>query len=174
MMAAILKGVRLLETTLYARDHGPQCFEAVIIFQYESTEAFVEQLRQCRLTWYWQSVREEGQSVPQGQPELPRYRPLTLLTAQNWHDLVLDIDEKVGIWNSGNPTLATVGLEIEPYSEHRNLMLFGLDTELAAPVEVSLDEAAHWFLQDLGPLEIVLNRIQDETYECLYFRNNMI
>lgn len=173
MMAAILKGIRVLETTLYARDQGPQCFEAEIIFQHESAEAFVEQLRKCRLAWYWQSVREEGQHVPPEQPELPRYRPLTLLTAQNWHDLVLDIDEKVGIWYSGNRTLASVGLEIEPYSEHRNLMLFGLDAELAAPVQASLDVAAQRFLQDLGPLEILLNRIQDETYEFLYFRHNI-
>jgi hypothetical protein len=162
-----------LKATLYARDQGPQCFEAEILFQHESAEAFVEQLRKCRLTWYWQSVREEGQAVPPGQPELPRYRPLTLLTAQNWNDLVLDIDEKVGIWYSGNPTLATVGLEIESISEWRNLMLFGVDGELAAPVEASLDEAAQRFLQDLGPLEIVLDRVQDLPYEFLFFRHQI-
>lgn len=160
-MAAILKGIRLLETTLYARDQGPQCFEAVIIFQYESTEAFVEQLRQCQLTWYWHSVREEGQVVLPGLPVLPRYRPLTLLTDQNWHDLVLDINEELDTY---------IGDDDPPPGEHRNLMLFGLDTELAAPVEVSLDEAGKRFLQDLGPLEIVLDRVQDLRYEFLYFR----
>jgi hypothetical protein len=117
-----------LETTLYARDQGPQCFTAEILFQHESAEAFVEQLRKCRLTWYWQSVREEGQPVPPGQPELPRYRPLTLLTDQNWHDLTLDIDEKVGIFHEGNRTLATVGIQI------------------------------------------VIDRVQDLSYEFLYFR----
>lgn len=168
-----LKGIRLLETTLYARDQGPQCFEAEILFQHESAEAFVEQLRKCRLTWYWHSVREEGQPVVPGQPELPRYRPLTLLTDQNWHDLVLDIDEKVGISHEGNRTLASVGIDFAPYSEHRNLMLFGLDTELAAPLEATLDEAAQRFLQDLGPLQIVIDRIQDEPYEFLYFRHQI-
>jgi len=162
-----------LETTLYARDHGPQCFEAEIIFQHESAEAFVKQLLDCGLTWYWHSVREEGQSVHPGQPELPRYRPLTLLTDQTWHDLVLDIDEKVGIWDMGNRTLATVGLEIEPYSECRNLMLFGLGAELAAPVEASLEEATRRFLQDLGPLEILLHRVQDLPYEFLFFRRHI-
>jgi hypothetical protein len=96
------------------------------------------------------------------------------LTAQNWHDLELDIDERVGIWYSADSTLATVGLEIEPPSECRNLMLFGLEDVLAEPVEVSLDEAGKRFLQDLGPLEVVFNRIQDETYEFLYFRRNII
>jgi hypothetical protein len=161
-----------LETILYARDQGPQCFEAEIIFQCESAETFVEQLRECRLTWYWQSVREEGQPAPVGQPELPRYRPLSLLTDQNCHDLVLDIDEKVGIFEE-NWTLATVGFEVEPYSEHRNLMLFGLGAELANPVEASLEDATQRFLQDLGPLEIVLNRVQDLPYEFLFFRQHI-
>jgi hypothetical protein len=165
------KEIRLLETTLYARDQGPKCFEAEIFSQHESAEAFVEQLRECGLTWYWHSVREEGQPAAPEQPELPRYRPLTPLTDQNWHDLVLDIDEKVGIWHMGNRTLATV--DIEPYAECRNLMLFGLDAEFAAPVEASLDEAAHRFLQDIGPLEIVFNRVQDLTYEFLFFRHEI-
>ena len=73
-----------------------------------------------------------------------------------------------------NRTLATVELDIEPYSEHRNLMLFGLGVELAAPVEASLDEAAHLFLQDLGPLEIVFNRVQDPPYEFLFFRHQIV
>jgi hypothetical protein len=162
-----------LETTLYARDQGPQCFEAEIILQYDSAEEFVEQLRECRLTWYWQSVREEGQPPFPEQPELPRYRPITLLTDRNRHDLVLDIDEKVGIVHMENRTLATVGLDIEPWSECRNLMLFGLGAELAAPVELSLDEAGKRFLQDLGPLEIVFHRIQDLTYEFLFFRHHI-
>ena len=162
-----------METTLYAREHGPQCFEAEIIFQYESAETFVEQLRKCRLTWYWQSVREEGRSAVPGQPVLPRYRSLTLLTDQNWHDLVLDIDEKVEIPLVENRTLMTVGIEVEPYVEYRNLMLFGLDAELAAPVEASLDEAMQRFLQDLGSLEILLDRTQDETYERLHFRHQI-
>jgi hypothetical protein len=162
-----------LETTLYARDQGPQCFEAEIIFQYESGEAFAEQVRESRLTWYWQSEREEGRSAVPGQPELPRFRPLTRLTDQNWHDLVLDIDEAVEIPHIENRTLMSVGRDFEPYLECRNLMLFGLDAELAAPVEASLDEATQRFLQDLGPLEILLDRSQDETYERLYFRHEI-
>lgn len=108
-----------------------------------------------------------------GQPELPRYRPLTLLTDQNWHDLVLDIDEKVGICHMGNRTLATVGLDIELCSECRNLILFGLGAELAPPAEASLDEATQRFLQDIGPLEIVFNRVQDLPYEFLFFRHEI-
>lgn len=162
-----------METTLYARDQGPQCFEAEILFQHESAEAFVEQLRKCRLTWYWHSVREEGHSAISGQPVLPRYRPLTLLTDQNCQDLVLDLDEVVDILDIENRTLATVGIDFEPYVEHRNLMLFGLDGELPAPVEVSLDEATQRFLQDLGPLEVLFDRSQDEPYERLYFRHQI-
>jgi hypothetical protein len=52
-------------------------------------------------------------------------------------------------------------------------MLFGLGAELVAPVEASLNDAMQRFLQDLGPLEILLNRIQDETYERLYFRHHI-
>jgi hypothetical protein len=135
---------------------------AEIIFQYESAEPFVEKLQECRLTWYWQSVREEGRLALPGLPELPRYRPLTLLTDQNWHDLVLDINEEVDTY---------LGNDDPPPGEHRSLMLFGLDAELIAPVDASLGEAAQRFLQDLGPLEIVLNRIQDLTYEFLFFRH---
>lgn len=153
-----------MKATLYARDHGPQCFEAEIISQYESAEAFVEQLRLCRLTWYWHSVREEGQVVLPGMPVLPRYRPLTLLTDQNWHDLVLDINEELDTY---------IGDDDPPPGEHRNLMLFGLYTDLAAPVEVSLDEAGKRFLQDLGPLEIVIDRVQDLSYEFLFFRHHI-
>jgi hypothetical protein len=173
MMAAISKGIRLLETTLYARDLGPQCFEAEILFQRESAEAFVEQVRQSGLTWYWQSEREEGRSPVPGQPELPRYRPLTRLTDQNWYDLVLDIDETVAIPLVENRTLMSVGIEVEPYVECRNLILLGLDAELAAPTETNLGEATRRFLQDLGPLEILLDRAQDETYERLYFRHQI-
>jgi hypothetical protein len=67
----------------------------------------------------------------------------------------------------------SVGLEVEPYVECRNLMLFGLEAELAAPVEASLGEAAQRFLQDLGPLEIVFDRIQDQRDELLFFRHHM-
>jgi hypothetical protein len=148
-----------LEATLYARDQGPQCFEAEIIFQGESAEAFAEQLRKCPLKWYWHSVREEGRLAVPGQPALPRYRPLTLLTDQNWHDLVLDIKEEI---------------DIAPgYCEYRNLMLFGLNADLAALVEASLGEATQRFLQDIGPLEIVFSRIQDLTYEFLFFRHQI-
>ena len=162
-----------MKSTLYARDQGPQCFEAEIIFQYESAEAFVEQLRLCRLTWYWQSEREEGRVAVPGQPELPRFRPLSRLTDQNRHDLVLDLDEAVEVPLIENRTLMSVGRDFEPYVECRNLMLFGLDTELVAPVKASLDEAMQRFLQDLGPLEILFDRSQDETYERLHFRHQM-
>lgn len=161
-----------MKTTLYVRDQGPQCFEAEILFQQESAEAFVEQLRKCRFTWYWQSVRADGKSVDPLQPELPRYRPLTLLTDQNWHDLVLDLDEQVGIFQIQNRSLMTVGFD-EAFEEWRNLMLFGLDAELAAPIEASLDEAMQRFLQDLGPLEVLFDRAPRGTCERLFFRHRM-
>jgi hypothetical protein len=167
VLTNLKKGIHFLDTTLYARDQGPQCFEAEIILQQESEEAFVDQLRKCRLTWYWHSVREEGRPVAPGQPELPRCRPLTLLTDQNWHDLVLDIKEEVGDYQ-GVDAYEVVGIY-----EYRNLMLFGLGAELPAPVEASLGEATQRFLQDLGPLEIVFERIQDLTYEFLYFRHQI-
>lgn len=153
-----------LQTTLYAREQGPQCFEAEILFQCESAETFVDQLRECRLTWYWQSVREEGQVVLPGLPVLPRYRPLTLLTDQNWHDLVLDTNEEVETY---------IGDDDPPPGEHRNLMLFGLGAELASPAEASLEEANRLFLQDLGPLEVLFHRVQDLPYEYLFFRHEI-
>jgi hypothetical protein len=52
-------------------------------------------------------------------------------------------------------------------------MLFGLGAELANPVEASLEDATQRFLQDLGPLEIVLNRVQDLPYEFLFFRHEI-
>jgi hypothetical protein len=99
-----------------------------------------------------------------GLPVLPRYRPLTLLTDQNWHDLVLDINEELETY---------IGDDDPPPGEHRNLMLFGLDAELSIPGEASLGEATQVFLQDLGPLEIVFNRVQDLTYEFLFFRHHI-
>jgi hypothetical protein len=168
-----LRGDSSVEATLYARDQGPQCFTAGIIFQQESTEAFVEQLRACRLTWYWHSVREPGRLPVAGQPELPQFRPLTLLTDQNRHDLVLDLAEEVDIPVVENPSRMLAGIDIASDVEYRNVMLFGLDAELAAPVETSLNGATQRFLQDLGPLEIVFDRIQDLNYEYLYFRHSI-
>jgi hypothetical protein len=152
-----------VETILYTRDHGPQCLVARIIFQHDTGESFVKQLQSCGLTWYWHSVREEGHKAVRGQPDLPRYRPLTLLTDQNWNDLALDVEEHVV--SLGND-------EEDPDDfEFRNLMFFGLKGKLAEPIERDLDEVMRRFLQDPDPLELVFDRTQDVYEENVFFRH---
>ncbi len=143
---------------MYAREHGPQCLEAPIVSQEESAEQIVRQLLNCPLTWYWESEREEGRFPLPGQPELPRVRPVTLLTERNSRDLAFDIDEFI---------------EEEPDGLFRNLVLFGVKCEITAPLQDNLDAAMQRFLLDLDPVETVLVRMQDSATEYLFFRHQV-
>lgn len=134
-----------METILYTREKGSQCLQTPIISRQQSAEDIVRQILAVPLTWYWSSEREEGQNPLAGQPELPTTRPLTLLNGESARDLAFDIDEF---------------LDEGPAGAFRFLILIGLDSKLAAPIQDSLNTAMNRFLSfDLGPVETVFVRL---------------
>jgi len=127
---------------LYFREDGPICYETQLLTHERDASSMAKDFLSSNLNWYWMSSRNEDAIKEDKVWNLPKIRPITLLTPENEQLLVRDL------------------LEEDKDCCYGWIFLIAIDKAQTIKTNDELKNSLKVFLEEKSPIRCVINRIE--------------